>query len=317
MRLRSGGWVLLCILLAAADGACAQEQDFSKVEIKTAQLADHLYLLQGSGGNITASVGPDGVLMVDDEFAPLADKIRAALKSLGGDPHVRFVINTHYHFDHTDGNAPFAQAGAILIAADELRARLVSGGTIGNGATIAREMKAVEGAALPAVTFDRELTVHLNGEDVRAVHYAHAHTAGDSIVYFPQAKAVAMGDIYVRSGFPFIDLNGGGSVQGMIAACETVLAAVPADTKVIPGHGELASIEDLRTYVKMLKDTSAAVAKAVKAGKTLAQMKQQHLLSAWSGAYSPPKAFIDTDAFTDTLFNSLNAHAARHGKPAR
>jgi len=312
MRLRLD---LLCILLAAG-AACAQQQDFSKVEIKSTQLGEHLYLLQGAGGNITASVGADGVLMVDDEFAPLADKIRAALRAIADAP-VRYVIDTHYHFDHTDANATFARAGATVIAADELRARLVSGGTIGNGATISREMKAAEPGALPQITFDHELTVHLNGEDVRAVHYPHAHTAGDSIIYFPTAHTVAMGDIFVRYGFPFIDLNGGGSIDGMIAACQAVLQQVPADERIIPGHGEPAGVEDLRTYLKMLEDTRAAVAKALKSGRSLAQMKQEHLLGAWSAQYSPPKAFIDTDAFTDTLFNSLNAHAARHGKPVR
>ncbi len=315
MRLHLG---CACILLAAAGGACAQEQDFSKVEIKTTQLAPHLYVLQGAGGNITAAVGPEGVLLVDDEFAPLADKIRAALKSVGApDRAVRFVIGTHYHYDHTGGNLPFAQAGALLIAPEEQRARLVTGGTIGNNASIAKEMKALEPAALPVITFDHELTVHLNGEAIRAVHYPHAHTAGDAIVFFPAAKTVAMGDIFVRYGFPFIDLTGGGSVQGMIEACEAVLQQVPADAHIIPGHGEPAGVEELRTYLKMLQDTRAAVAGALKAGRTLAQMKQQHLLGAWSAQYSPPKAFVDTDAFTDTLYNSLSAHVARHGRPGR
>jgi len=307
-----------CILLAAAGAARAQEQDFSKVEVKIAPIAEHLYLLQGAGGNITASVGADGVLLVDDEYAALADKIRMALKSVGApDRPVRFVIGTHYHYDHTGGNLPFAQAGAVLIAPEEQRARLVIGGTIGNNASIAKEMKALEPAALPVITFDHELTVHLNGEDIRAVHYPHAHTAGDAIVYFPGAKTVAMGDIFVRYGFPFIDLHGGGSVQGMIEACAAVLKQVPADAHIIPGHGEPAGVADLRTYVKMLQDTSAAVAQALKAGNTLSQMKQQHLLGAWSAQYSPPQAFVDTDAFTDTLYNSLSAHAARHGRPGR
>ncbi|HET9329729.1 MAG TPA: MBL fold metallo-hydrolase [Steroidobacteraceae bacterium] len=290
----------------------------SKVEVKTAPIAAHLYVLQGAGGNITAAVGPEGVLLVDDEYAALADRIRAALASIGAkEQPVRFVIDTHYHFDHTAGNLPFAQAGATIIAADELRARLLTGGTIGNGATISREMKAVEPAALPVLTFDHQLTVHLNGEEIRAVHYPHAHTAGDTIVYFPGAHAVAMGDIFVRYGFPFIDLNGGGGVQGMIDACEAVLQQVPADAHIIPGHGDPAGVADLRTYLQMLKDTSAAVAQALKAGKTLAQMKQQHVLAAWSAQYSPPQAFVDTDAFIDTLYNSLSAHAARHGRPRR
>jgi cyclase len=304
----------IAILLVLACAAPAQEQDFSKIEIKSTQLADGLYLLQGAGGNMTASVGPDGVLLVDDEFAPLADKIRASLKGLGGGERpVRYVIDTHYHYDHTGGNLPFAQGGTVVIAQDLLRVRLMTGGTAGNGGSIAREMKAVEPGALPQISFDQALTVHMNGEDIRAVHYANAHTDGDSIVYFPKGHVVAMGDIYVRYGFPFIDINGGGTVQGMIAACSEVLRTVPADAKIVPGHGELASVEDLRTYLKMLGDTSAAVAAALKSGKTLAQMREEHLLGAWSERYSPPKAFVDTDTFTETLYNSLNRRVPRHG----
>jgi cyclase len=310
--------LLLVILLAAAGAAPAQDTDYSKVEIKTAQLAPNLYLVQGAGGNITASVGADGILLVDDEFAPLADKIRAALMGLGVSSRpVRYVINTHYHYDHTGGNLPFAKGGTTLIAQDALRARLQSGGTAGNGGSLSREMKAVEPEALPQVTFDHELTVHLNGEDARAVHYANAHTDGDSIVFFPKGHVVAMGDIYVRYGFPFIDINSGGSVQGMIAACEDVLKNVPADTKIVPGHGEVATVEDLRGYLQMLKDTSATVARALKAGQSLAQMKKEHLLGAWSARYSPPNAFVDTDVFTETLVNSLNRRTPRGGGPLR
>jgi len=308
----------LAILLVGTASALAQDQDLSKVEIKSTQLAPNLYVLQGAGGNVTASVGSDGTLLVDDEFAPLVDKIRATLMGLGvTNRPVRYVINTHYHYDHTGGNLPFTKGGTTLIAQQQLRARLASGGTAGNGGSISREMQAVEPQALPQVTFDHELTVYLNGEEVHAVHYPNAHTDGDSIVFFPKGHVVAMGDIFVRYGFPFIDLNGGGSVQGMIDACEAVLKQLPGDAHVIPGHGDPAGVADLRTYLKMLQDTSAAVAQALRAGKTLAQMKQQHLLGAWSAQYSPPKAFVDTDAFTDTLYNSLSAHAARHGRPGR
>jgi len=325
----------LGILLAAASLASAQEQDFSKVEIRTTPLAEGLYVLQGAGGNMTASAGADGVLLVDDEYAALADKIRAALHGLGGGPGgsapgatqprsgarsdqaVRYVIDTHYHFDHTGANAAFAQDGATVIAQHNVRARLQTGGTAGNGGSITRAVPAVEAAGLPQVTFDNELTVHVNGDEVRAVHYPYAHTDGDTIVFFARTGTVAMGDIYVRYGFPFIDINSGGTVQGMIAACEDVLRRVPADARVVPGHGEIAGVSDLREYLQMLKDTSAAVAAALKAGKTLAQMKQARILGPWSERYSPPKAFVDTDAFTETLYNSLRGHLARHGSRPR
>jgi cyclase len=302
----------LLLALLAATAAVAQDRDLSKVEIKSTQLAPGLYLLSGSGGNITASVGKDGVLMVDDEFAALADRIRAALKSLAGaDAPVRYVINTHYHFDHTDGNLPFAQAGAILIAQDHLRERMASGGTIGNGGSIARESKPAEPGALPQITFDHELTVHLNGEDVQVVHYPRAHTDGDSIVFFAKGNTVAMGDIFVRYGFPFIDTNGGGTVQGMIAACTDVLKRVTPAVKIVAGHGELAGVDDLRTYLKMLEDTNALVERGIASGKTLEQLKQAQLFAPWSERYAPQGAFVNADAYLESLYNSYPRHVAR------
>ena len=296
--------VVAVVVAVAGAAARAQEPDFSKVEIKTSALAPNLYLLTGAGGNIAAATGDEGVLLVDDQFAPLAGKIRAALRSLGTLQPVRFIVNTHYHFDHTDGNLPWQEAGAVVIAQDNLRARLASGGLIGNGGSISREVKPVAPGALPLLTYEEQLTVHLNGEDIRVHHYPHAHTDGDSVVFFAHAGAVHMGDIFVRYGFPFIDTNGGGTVQGMLAACEDVIKAVPADTQIIPGHGEVATIADLREYAKMLADTSALVARAVKAHKTLKQMQDEKLLGAWSARYSPPKAFVDTDAYTQSLYNS-------------
>jgi len=314
MRLRLIG---LGLLLAGSGTLHAQQQDLSKVEIKSTPLTGSLYLLEGAGGNIAALTGPDGVLLVDDEFGVLAEKIRAALKALPAEQPVRFVLNTHYHFDHTDGNLAFAQGGATVIAHENLRTRLARGGTIGNGGSISREVKPVDPGALPTITYERELVVHLDGEDVRVHHYASAHTDGDSVVFFPAARAVHMGDIFVRYGFPFIDTNGGGNVRGMLEACEDVIRTVPADTKVIPGHGAVASIADLREYAKMLRDTSALVSKALAAGKTLEQMKKAKLLGAWSERYAPPKAFVDTDAFTESLYNSLALPRARHGPAHR
>ncbi len=309
--------LIFCLLIAAASALPAQEQDLSKVEIKSAPLGAHLYLLEGSGGNIAALIGDEGVLLVDDEFGALADKVRAALRGLGAEKPVRFVVNTHYHFDHTDGNLAFAAAGATIIAQENLRTRLARGGTFGNGGSITGQVKPAEAGALPTITYESELTVHLDGQDVRVHHYANAHTDGDSVVFFPAAKAVHMGDIFVRYGFPFIDVIGGGDVRGMIGACEDVLRVVPPDTQVIPGHGEPATIEELREYLKMLKDTSALVAQKIAAGQSLAQMKQEKLLGAWSARYSPAKGFVNTDAFTESLYNSLAKPAARHGPAPR
>jgi glyoxylase-like metal-dependent hydrolase (beta-lactamase superfamily II) len=295
----------------------AQQEDLSGVQIKSAPLGTGLYLLTGAGGNIAALTGADGVLLVDAEFGALAERIRAALKGLGAEQPPRYIINTHYHYDHTDGNEAFAKMGALVIAQTQLRGRLVSGGTAGNGGSISKEMKPAPPGGLPGLTYEQELTLYLDGEAVRVHHYPHAHTDGDSVVFFPRAKAVHMGDIFVRYGFPFIDIGGGGNVRGMIAACEDVAQSVPPDTKIIPGHGEVATVADLREYTEMLKSTTALVEQALAAGKTLEQMKQEKLLGAYSARYAPAKAFVDTDAFTESLYKSLKMPRPRHGPVRR
>jgi glyoxylase-like metal-dependent hydrolase (beta-lactamase superfamily II) len=304
-RLPSRWLPLIACLLLSPVASHAQQDDLSKVEIKATRVSGNIYLLQGAGGNIAASVGEDGIVLVDDEFAPLAPKIGAALKGLGiTDKPVRYVINTHYHFDHTGGNAPFAGDGSTIIAHDNVRARLITGGPAGNGGSLHMDNKPADKAALPVITFDHDVSVHLNGEDIRALHYPAGHTDGDAVIFFPKANVVHMGDDYVRYGFPFIDVDAGGSVEGMIKACESVIAQLPPDVKVIPGHGDLSNLGEVREYVTMLKDTSAAVSKALKAGKSLEQMKQEKVLAPWSKRYSGD--FITTDAFIETLYSSLS-----------
>jgi cyclase len=294
----------------------AQTQDFSKVEVKSTPLTANLYMLEGAGGNVAALLGSTGALLVDADFGALADKIRAALKADGATAPVRYIINTHYHFDHTDGNLAFAQGGATVIAQANLRTRLASGGTIGGG-SISRTVPPADPGALPAITYESELTVYADGTAVRVHHYPNAHTDGDSVVFFADAHVVHMGDIFVRYGFPFIDINGGGNVRGMIAACEDVLSTMPADARVIPGHGAIATLDDLRTYTQMLKDTSALVAKAMTAGKSLEAMQSEKLLGAWSARYSPEKGFVNTETFTELIYRSLARPAARHSPPPR
>ena len=293
-----------CAFLSIETVAVAQEQDFSQVEIKVVPVSASVYMLQGAGGNIGASVGEDGVVLVDDEYSPLYDKITAALRGIRTTSKpVRFVFLTHYHGDHTSGNLAFANAGATIISQDNLRATLLSDGFAGNGGSMHMPRKAAEPAALPQLSFDNELTVHMNGEDIRAVHAPAAHTSGDSIVYFPKAHVVHMGDIFVRYGFPFIDVDTGGTVQGMIGACEAALAQLPADARIIPGHGEVASVDDLREYVQLLKDTSALVVKGIRAGQSLDDMKKAKLLAPWSERYTGK--FVNADAFLESLYYSL------------
>jgi len=268
--------------LTAETAFAQQEPDWSKVQIKVTKVAGNIYMLQGQGGNIAVSVGKDGIVIVDDQFAPLADKIQAALKGLGiTDKPVRFVINTHFHGDHTGGNLPFANTGSTVIAQDNVRKRLETGGTMGNGGSLKMEAKPAPKGALPIITFEHDVTVHLNGEDIRALHFPAGHTDGDAVIFFPKNNVVHMGDDFVRYGFPFIDVGSGGSVQGMIAAMEKAAALLPSDVKVIPGHGALSTLDDVREFVKMLKETSAVVEKALKDHKTLDQMKQEKILAPW------------------------------------
>jgi len=295
------------VLLLANAFVTAQEKDFSKVQMKVSKVAGNIYMLEGAGGNIGASVGDDGIVIVDDQYAPLADKIQVALKGITDKP-VRFVINTHYHEDHTGGNAIF-QKNAPVIAHENVRKRLQEGGTAGNGGSVHIEAKPQPKDALPIITFDHDVTVHLNGEDIRALHFPAGHTDGDSIIFFPESNVVHMGDDFVTYGFPFIDVDGGGSINGMIDAVEKVIPQLPPDVKVIPGHGPVSNLDDVRAYLKMLKDTRDAVQSALKQGKTLEQMKQEKILDPWK-KYSGD--FISEDAFLETLYNSLTGQ--KNGK---
>ena len=288
------GLLFVCVLVAA------QEEDFSKVQMKVTKVAGNVYMLEGAGGNIGASVGEDGIVIVDDQYAPLAEKIQAALKGITDKP-VRFIINTHYHGDHTGGNAYF-QKQAPVIAHDNVRKRLESGGGAGNGGSVHLDVKPSRKEELPILTFDHDVTIHLNEDDIRALYFPAGHTDGDSIIFFPKSNVVHMGDDFVTYGFPFIDVESGGSIGGMIDAVEKVIAQLPPDVKVIPGHGPVSSLDDVRAYLRMLRETRDVAQKAIKEGKTLDQMKQAKLLDPWK-KYSGD--FITEDAFLETLYYSL------------
>ena len=292
---------LAAILLLTAVCARAQEQDLSKVQLKVTHVAGGVYMLQAAdAGNIAALVGDDGIVIVDDQYAPLADKIRAALKGIADKP-VRFVINTHWHGDHTGGNLPFS-SGATIIAQENVRRRLEQGSTAGNGGSIHFQSPPSAAGALPVITFERDVTVHLNGEDIRALHFPHGHTDGDSIIFFPKSGVVHMGDDFVTYGFPFIDVQSGGSARGMIDAIERVLPQLPPDVKVIPGHGSVSSLADVRRFLAMLQQTTSKVEQALRAGKTLDQMKRENILAPWSKWSGD---FVSTDAFLETLYNDM------------
>jgi len=290
----------------------SQDQDYSKVEIKVQKVADGVYMLVGAGGNIGASVGDDGIVMIDDQFAPLAPKIQAALKGIADKP-VRFIINTHYHGDHTGGNPDFSKLGTI-IAQENVRKRLAAGSTI---KLFKNTTPPAANGMLPIITFNDRATVHLNGEDIRAIHFPAGHTDGDSVIFFPKANVVHMGDDFVTYGFPFVDVENGGSVTGMIAGCEKVLSMVPADAKFIPGHGPLSTGDDVRKFVQMMRDTRAIVANAVKKHMSLQQMKDQKILAKFEDSNS--KGFVKTNDWLDILYADITqqpaaaAHYRNHG----
>jgi glyoxylase-like metal-dependent hydrolase (beta-lactamase superfamily II) len=283
------------LLLASATSLFAQT-DFSKVEVKAEKVSGNIYMLTGAGGNIGASVGDDGIVVIDDQYAPLAPKIEAALKAISPKP-VRFVLNTHYHGDHTGGNEHFGRS-APVVSHENARKRLKEG-SMRRGTAV----PPVAAGALPIVTFNDTLTIHLNGEDVRAVHMPHGHTDGDSVIWFTRSNVVHMGDDFFNGMYPFVDTENGGSVGGLIANLDKVLAAVPDDVKIIPGHGPLSDKAGLRRFRDAVRGSYDAVKRGMAEGKTLEQLKADKVLAAWD---SWGQGFIKTDAFMETLFNELS-----------
>ncbi len=296
-------WLIVAALLCAS-AVLAQDDNFDKVQIKVHPVAGSVYMLEGDGGNIGVSVGDDGIVIVDDEFAPLAPKIKAALKGISDKP-VRFVLNTHWHGDHVGGNAQFSK-DSIIIAQENVRERMKNGSEVAG-----RKVAPATKEALPIITFNDRATVHLNGEDIRAMHFPAGHTDGDSIIYFTKSKVIHMGDDFVRYGFPFVDLESGGSVEGMLAAVDKIIATFPGDTKVIPGHGDLSTVADMKPYADMLRESLSRVKNGIKQGKSLDQLKQEKIMSGfekWNGD------FISTDKWIETLYHDLTDHKGEYVK---
>jgi cyclase len=283
------------LLGLALSGMPAAAQDFSKVEIKAIPVAGKIHMLQGAGGNIGVSVGSDGLLIVDDQYAQMADKIRAALKGLS-QGKLAFVLNTHWHYDHTGSNEAFGPE-ATIIAHDNVRKRMAKGQTLFGEAIPPAAPK-----ALPVITFGESVSIHFNGEEIRVLHYPRGHTDGDSVIFFTDSNVVHMGDDYFAGTFPFVDLESGGSLAGLTENIEKILGQLPADVKIIPGHGPLSTKTDLQGYLGMLKETTAHVRGRIEAGKDLKAIQAEGLPEKWK---SWGNGFIKTADWIALIHGSL------------
>ena len=293
MKMRSVIWALFALSATSV----AAQQDFSKVEVKAEQLAPGVAVLFGAGGNIGVSYGEDGTILIDDQFAPLTEKIQAAVTGVGATP-VKFLINTHWHGDHSGGNENFGKAGAIIMAHDNVRVRMASDQTTGFG-----DVKASPKAALPVITYADGLKLHLNGEEVRVISMPPAHTDGDSVVHWTKSNIVHMGDLFFnKMSFPFVDRSSGGDVRGVIAAATKVLQITDDNTKIIPGHGAVATRAELKEYRNMLAQIVGKIEAAVKAGKTLDEVKA---MKPTDGYGINPSGFINADRFIEMVYGTF------------
>ncbi|HRC86077.1 MAG TPA: MBL fold metallo-hydrolase [Thermoanaerobaculia bacterium] len=297
---------LLCLALALGSiPAWAQNQDYSKVQIQTVAVAPGISMLLGAGGNIGVSVGEDGVFLIDDQYAPLTEKIQAAVKALSPKP-VRFLLNTHWHGDHTGGNENLGKAGAMIVAHDNVRIRLSTEQFMPR---FNEKVPPSPAIALPVVTYNDSVTFHVNGEEIYAFHVPPAHTDGDSIVFFRKANVVHMGDVFFNGLYPFIDVDSGGSISGVIAAVDRVLAMVGDDVKLIPGHGPLAGKKELAAYRAMLAAVRDNVAKLVAAGKSEADVLAAKPTAAFDETWG--KGFLKPEVFTQIVFASVSKEAGK------
>ncbi len=287
------------LLAMVSSPAISQEEDWTKIALKVSPIAGRVVMIDGTGGfaggNIAVLAGPDGIVLVDAMFAPLSPKVLAALQSVSAQP-VKYIINTHVHGDHTDGNAVLGK-GATVIAHANTRRQLSASGP-------GPDDKPAPVAAWPVITIKDGLSLHHGDEEIELTHFPQAHSDTDVVVYFKQSKVVHMGDIYLSGMFPYF--SEGGSVKGLIASIEKVLQKVPADARIIPGHGPVTGTGELRATLQMIRETSAIVEKGIRQKKTLAQMSKENVLARydkWAGGY------LNADQYLGQLYKILRPSA--------
>jgi len=290
---------LVALALAALSfGALAQQRNFDAVQIKTTKVADGIYMLEGEGGNIGVSAGEDGVFLIDDQFAPLTPKITAAVRAISDQP-IRFLINTHWHGDHVGGNENFGKAGVVIVAHDNVYKRMSVGGAI---QLLKQNYAPAPKAALPVISFSETATFHLNGDDVTSIHLPPAHTDGDSLVRFAKANVIHSGDVFAAYRYPFIDVESGGSVKGVLRAIDRLLPMLDDDTKLIPGHGGLSGKKDVLAYRKMIATVVGRIEPMARSGKTLQQVLAAKPTREFDEEWGK---FRKPDAFVEIVYNGL------------
>jgi cyclase len=289
------------LFLVFAGAPALAQQDFSKVEIRTEKLAPTVYMLTGAGGNVGLSAGDDAVFLVDDQFAPLTSRIEAAIAKVTKKP-VRFVVNTHWHFDHTGGNENLGKAGALIVAHENVRKRMSVEGFI---EFLGMKTRPDPKEALPVVTFTRDVTFHLNGDEIHVMHVPNAHTDGDALVHFRKSDVIHMGDVFFNKLYPFIDTSSGGRVEGVVTALERALEMAGPSTKIIPGHGPLATRADLQAYRDMLATVSGRIREHVRAGRSLEAVQAAKPTAEFDAAWG--KGFLNPARFTEMLYKNLQA----------
>ena len=292
---------LIAAAFALAAPAAAQPSSMDNVQIRVERVAPGVAVLFGRGGNIGLSYGADGNVLIDDQFAPLTERILAAIRTLDPDP-VRFLINTHWHGDHSGGNENIARTGTVIVAQDNVRRRMSMEQMVRGD-----RVPASPAAALPIVTVSEDVTFHLNGDNIEVHHVAHAHTDGDAIIHWPNANVIHMGDTFWSGLLPFIDLDSGGSIDGMIAATEAGLAIANDQTVIVPGHGPIGHKPELQRFHDMLKTLRDRVAAEIRAGHSLDQIKALRL----ADAYGPPDGFITPDVLIESIYRSLTRPGER------
>jgi glyoxylase-like metal-dependent hydrolase (beta-lactamase superfamily II) len=287
--------ILICAIGVFAHGNNSHFENQQDIKVKTTKLNDKIYLLQGRGGNIGASVGTDGILLIDDDYKNISDKLKVALRELGSEKP-KIIFNTHWHGDHTEGNFALGK-DSIIIAHSNVRLRLSQINSV-----FGTKTEPYPENALPIITYEQSMSVYFNGEEIKAIHYPNGHTDGDTVVFFTKSNVVHLGDKFFANRFPFVDLENGGSVQGLSKNIDQLIQKIPADAKIIPGHGPICTIDDLKNYYQMLSVTSEVVQDGISKKKTLDEIIKAGLPEKYK---SWGEGFIKTDFWITTIYKSL------------